>query len=75
MIHRAVTSGIDARYVLMDSWFTLPLVKDIVEQGLDVIGMVKETKQRYMVNGQRVSLKGLYVLAKKVDAQPNKGTK
>ncbi|MCD8501612.1 MAG: IS4 family transposase, partial [Bacillaceae bacterium] len=42
-------------------------------QGLDVIGMVKETKQRYMVNGQRVSLKGLYVLAKKVDAQPNKG--
>jgi hypothetical protein len=45
MIKRALTSGIDASFVLMDSWFTLPpLVKAIVDQGLDVIGMVKETK-------------------------------
>lgn len=64
MIKRALDRGIHADYVLMDSWFTLPpLVKAIVDQGLDVIGMVKETKQRYHVNGQFVSLKQLYRLA------------
>jgi hypothetical protein len=70
MIKRALTSGIDASYVLMDSWFTMPpLVKAIVEQGLDVIGMVKETKQRYHVNGKLVSLKQLYLLAKPVQSK------
>lgn len=39
MIQRALKVGIDASYVLMDSWFTQqPLVKDIKEQGIDVIG-------------------------------------
>lgn len=70
MIRRALSSGIDASYVLMDSWFTLPpLVQAITEQGLDVIGMVKETKQRYLVNGQRVSLKQLYQLAHPVQGE------
>lgn len=56
----------------MDSWFTLPpLVKNIVDQGLDVIGMVKETKQRYNVSGEMVSLKQLYRLA--VPVQSKKG--
>lgn len=51
----------------MDSWFTLPpLVKAIVEQGLDIIGMVKETKQRYNVNGRAVSLKQLLCFAQPV---------
>ena len=64
MIHRALSSGIDASYVLMDSWFTTPpLVKNIQEQGLDVIGMVKNLKQRYLYDDQRVSLKELYTLA------------
>jgi hypothetical protein len=72
MIRCAISSGIDARYVLMDSWFTLPpLIQGIVGQGLDVIGMVKETKQRYSVNGQLVSLKQLYRLAQPV--QDKKG--
>ncbi|WP_346207464.1 transposase [Caldifermentibacillus hisashii] len=72
MIQRALTSGIEASYVLMDSWFTLPpLVKAIVDQGLDVIGMVKETKKRYNVNDKMVSLKQLYRLA--VPVQSGKG--
>lgn len=72
MIKRALASGIEASYVLMDSWFTMPpLVKAIVEQGLDVIGMVKETKQRYKVNEKLVSLKQLYRLAQPI--QSNKG--
>lgn len=64
MIQRALNAGIDASYVLMDTWFThQPLIKNIKEQGLDVIGMVKNLKQRYLVDGDRVSLKELYRLA------------
>lgn len=67
MIRRALSNGIDANYVLMDSWFTLPpLVQAVTEQGLDVIGMVKEAKQCYQANGQRVLLKQLYQLAQPV---------
>ncbi|NBJ71553.1 MULTISPECIES: transposase [Clostridia] len=70
MIARALANGVDASYVLMDSWFTLPpLVQAIVEQGLDVIGMVKETKQRYIVNGNPVSLKQLYRMAQPVQGK------
>jgi hypothetical protein len=61
MIERALSNGIEASYVLMDTWFTQqPLIQAIVEQGLDVIGMVKNAKQRYHMNGQMVSLKELY---------------
>lgn len=64
MIQRALNTGIDASYLLMDTWFThQPLIKNIKEQGLDVIGMVKNLKQRYLVGDKRVSLKELYRLA------------
>ena len=54
----------------MDSWSTLPpLVKAIVDQGLDVIGMVKETKQRYNANGKMVFLKQLYRLSGPVQSK------
>ena len=73
MIRRAINAGVDASYVLMDTWFThQPLIKNITEQGLDVIGMVKNLKQRYLVDGNRVSLKELYRLAAPV--QGKKGT-
>lgn len=64
MVQRALSSGIDASYVLMDSWFTQqPLIQDLVKQGIDVIGMVKATNQRYLINGKRVDLRELYRLA------------
>lgn len=70
MIHRALSAGIDASYVLMDTWFThQPLIKNIKEQGLDVIGMVKNFKQRYLVGDKRVSLKELYRLAAPIQGQ------
>jgi hypothetical protein len=35
----------------MDTWFPhLPLIKNIKEQGLDLIGMVKILKPRYLVD-------------------------
>jgi len=70
MIKRAMDAGIDASYVLMDTWFThQPLIKKIKEQGLDVIGMVKNLNQRYLVNGEKVGLKELYRLAKPVTGE------
>lgn len=64
MIERALKADVPADYVLMDTWFTQqPLIKSIVETGLDVIGMVKATNQRYIVNGQKLSLKELYFVS------------
>jgi hypothetical protein len=72
MIKRAMNTGIDASYVLMDTWFTQqPLIKNIKEQGLDVIGMVKNLKQRYLVDGDRLSLKELYRLATPIKGKKN----
>lgn len=68
MIARALSDGIDASCVSMDSWFTQqPLIKELTDQGLDVIGMVKKLKQRYIVNGERVRLDQLYRLATPTD--------
>jgi Transposase DDE domain. len=48
MIRNALTQGIPADYVLMDTWFTHePMIRSILDEGLDVIGMVKQLKQRY----------------------------
>jgi len=67
MIDRALASGITASYVLMDSWFTYaPLIQKIVERGLDVIGMVKPTNQRYLVGNHWLNLKELYCVARPV---------
>lgn len=41
----------------MDTWFTTePMVSDVLGLGLDVIGMVKQLRQRYCFNGK------LYIL-------------
>lgn len=74
MIKRAIDAGIDASYLLMDTWFThQPLIKTIKEQGLDVIGMVKNLKQRYLVDGKRVSLDELYRIAKPTTEKRGQG--
>lgn len=70
MLDRALRMGISAPYVLMDSWFThQALVQEIVQRGLDVIGMVKATKQGYIVGNRKVCLKELYYLATPVSGQ------
>ncbi len=39
LIERALNAGIQADYVLMDTWFTTePMIKSILSRGLDVIG-------------------------------------
>ena len=69
MIKRALSHGVTASYVLMDSWFTFaPLIQKITEQGLDVIGMVKNSNQRYRFKNRSLSLKELYQVAVPVTA-------
>jgi len=47
MIREALDAGIEADYVLMDTWFTeAPLIRSITACGLDVIGMVKRGSKR-----------------------------
>lgn len=64
MIDRALQTGMQASYVLMDSWFThAPLIQSILDHGLDVIGMVKADKKRYLHDGRRITLQELYFAA------------
>lgn len=57
MIKDALNIGIAADYVLMDTWFTTePMIQSIMNLGLDVIGMVKQLKQRYHFNGKMYTL-------------------
>ena len=57
LIRRALDAGIRADYVLMDTWFTTePMLKGILETGLDVVGMVKQLKQRYIYQGKLYTL-------------------
>ncbi|KGR77163.1 IS4 family transposase [Ureibacillus manganicus] len=64
LLDHALNKGIIADYVLMDSWFTqAPLIKTVTDKGLFVIGMVKQLKQRYLYNGQRLTFPELYAKA------------
>ena len=57
LIRRALAAGIRADYVLMDTWFTNePMLSAILAEGLHVIGMVKQLKQRYYYNGRLYTL-------------------
>lgn len=60
MVKRALSQGIQADYILMDSWFTNePMLQNMKSQDLDVIGMLKDMNQRYHLNGTWYNLKEL----------------
>lgn len=60
LIREALNAGITAQYVLMDTWFTNePFIKRVMEEGLHVIGMLKDNKQKYRYNGKSLGLKEL----------------
>jgi hypothetical protein len=70
MIDRAIAAGVSASYALMDSWFThAPLIQEILNRGLHVIGMVKNDNKRYLVGNERLSLKALYEVAPRVEGK------
>lgn len=60
LIRSALAAGISASCVLMDTWFTNePFIHDVLSEGLDVIGMLKDNKQQYHYKGQLMGLKEL----------------
>ena len=63
MIHDALAVGIQAAYVLMDTWFTNePFIKKVLDDGIGIIGMLKDNKQRYYYKGRLYNLKQLATL-------------
>lgn len=60
MIRDALKAGIHASYILMDTWFTNePFIHNILGEGLDVIGMLKDNRQLYRYRGRLYNLKAL----------------
>ena len=65
LIQRALHTGIQADYVLMDTWFTTePMLAQILACGIDAIGMVKQLKQRYSYGGKKYTLPELRKFAR-----------
>jgi len=66
LIRNTLNQGIEASYVLMDHWFTHePMIKSCLAEGIDVIGMVKQMKQKYTYKGKKYELKELRTLLPK----------
>ena len=60
LIDSALEAGIEASCVLMDTWFTNePFIHAVLSKGLDVIGMLKDNKQKYHYKGKMLGLKEL----------------
>jgi len=61
MVKRILSTGISAKYLLMDSWFTMPATVITLAEHLNVIGMVKKSPHiHYSFNGQCLDLKAIY---------------
>jgi hypothetical protein len=61
MIERALRAGINAKYVLMDSWFGVPSLIAKAREHLHVICMVKRTpKIHYIFEGQELNATQIY---------------
>ncbi len=57
LVRRALRAGIQADYVLMDTWFTTePMIHALLTEGIHVIGMVKQLTQTYLYNGRYYTL-------------------
>jgi len=66
MIKRAIKIGIRAKYLVMDSWFSMPSVISTLRQHIHIICMLKDhPKWFYEYNGKKLRLSDLYGKLKK----------
>ncbi len=66
MIKRARKMGIRAKYLVMDSWFSMPSVISTLRQHIHIICMLKDhPKWFYEYNGKKLRLSDLYGKLKK----------
>ncbi len=61
MVERAIRSGVRAKYLLMDSWFSMPAVISTLRRHIDIVCMLKDQATWfYGYNGKRLRLRDLY---------------
>lgn len=66
MVERALSSGISAKYLLMDSWYIMPATVATLARQINVIGMVKKSSRiHYRYNKQSLDIKAIYRRIKK----------
>lgn len=74
MVKRILSMGISAKYLLMDSWFTMPATVATPARHIKIIGMVKKSSRiRYAFNGQPLDLMGIYRRLRKSRGHNNPG--
>lgn len=66
MIKRAINIGVRAKYLVMDSWFSMPSVIEALRKYINIICMLKDQKNwLYGYNGKTLRLSELYGKLKK----------
>ena len=71
MVKSAIKIGIKAKYLVMDSWFSMPSVISTLRQHIHIICMLKDhPKWLYKYNGKKLRLRDLYSKLKKKRGRP-----
>lgn len=66
MVSRIMNLGVKAQYLLMDSWFAMPITISRLRKHIHVVCMVKRLPTvLYTFQGKRCTLEGIYRLLKK----------
>lgn len=66
MVKRSIQAGLRAKYLVFDSWFSMPSVIWSLRQHIDIICMLKDhPKWRYEYGEKKLRLKDLYGKLKK----------
>ena len=66
MVTRALKTGMKAKYLLMDSWFAMPVTISMLARHIPVIGMVKKISTvHYRFQGRSMDLMAIYRRLKK----------
>lgn len=62
LVASAQKAGIQAKYILFDSWFSSPktIMKLKTDRHLDTIAMVKKGKTKYLYQGKSLNIKEIY---------------
>lgn len=67
MLKRALTQGITADYLLVDSWYAKPnFIKAVKEEGVDVVARIANNNKIWNFKGKYKTLNGMYNALSKV---------
>lgn len=67
MLNRALDNGIDADYLLVDSWYAKPnFIKEAVDLGMPVVARIANNERIWNFKGKHKTLNGIYNVLKKV---------